>query len=134
MKQRKNIIFVLNVIGVVLIFSALRSFYYTYKTDKSYEFRGWRTATAACIQENSYTKGTRKIRYYQRKYVYIVSGQAYTLNIVEVDSNPYKTIKYNPKNPNEAETYEGINTETIVVFFIGLICIFCPFIVKSVKQ
>ena len=71
--------------------------------------------------------------YYQRTYFYIVSGQEYTLDTVDVDSKPYKTIKYNPSNPYEAETYEGINTETIVVFFIGLICICSPFILKFIN-
>ena len=30
-------------------------------------------------------------------------------------------------------TYEGINTETIVIFFIGLICIFSHFILKFIN-
>lgn len=72
------------------------------------------------------------IYYYQRTYLYIVSGQEYTLNTVDYDSKPYKEIKYNPSNPYEAETYEGINTETIVIFFISLICIFSPFILKFI--
>ena len=73
------------------------------------------------------------IYYYQRTYLYIVSGQEYILNTVDIDSRPYNTIKYNPSNPYEAETYEGINTETIVIFFIGLICIFNPFILKFIN-
>lgn len=74
--------------------------------------------------------GIKRVRYYQREYVYVVSGQEYTLNTIEVDSKAYKTIKYNPRNPNEAETYKGINTETIIVFLIGLISVFSPFILK----
>ena len=54
-KQQK-IKIVLIIIGIVLIFSALRSCYYTYKEDKNYELKGWKTATATCIQENSYTR------------------------------------------------------------------------------
>ena len=77
--------------------------------------------------------GTEHIRYYQRTYRYFVSGQEYTLNVVETDSKPYKAIKYNSSNPNEAETHEGINTETIVIFFIGLISIFSPFILKIIN-
>lgn len=133
MKQRKNIIIVLIVIGVVLIFSAIRSVYYTYKRDKTYESKGYKTTTATLIQENSYIKGTEHIRYYQRTYLYTVSGQEYTFNTIEVDSKPYKTIKYNSINPNEAETYEGLNTETIVVFLIGIICIFSHFILKFIN-
>lgn len=79
-------------------------------------------------------KSTKHIRYYKREYLYVVSGREYTLNTVETNSKPYKTIKYNPSNPNEAETYEGVNTETIVIFFIALIGIFSPFIVKIVKN
>lgn len=54
-KQQK-IKIVLIIIGIVLIFSALRSCYYSYKKDKNYELKGWQTATATCIQENSYTR------------------------------------------------------------------------------
>jgi len=56
MKQRKNITIILIAIGIVLIFSALRSAYYTYQTDRSYELKGWKTVTATCTQENSYTR------------------------------------------------------------------------------
>lgn len=72
MKQRKKIIVVLIVIGVVLMFSAIYSIY------------------------------NRKL---------------------------YENIRYNPNNPKEAKIYEGINTEAIV-FFIGLICLCSPFILK----
>ena len=70
------------------------------------------------------------IWYYQRTYLYIVSGQEYTLDTVDIDSRPYKTIKYNPSNPYEAETYEGINTETIVIFFCFLNFIFWAFLLS----
>lgn len=132
MKQ-KNKIIILIIISVVLIFSALRGVYYTYKTDKSYELRGWETTNARCIQENSYIKGTNNIQYYQREYIYIVSGQEYKLNTVEIYSKPCKTIKYNPINPKEAETFEGINKETIFIFVVGVIGIFSPFILKFIN-
>lgn len=55
-KQQKKLKIILTIIGIVLIFSALRSCYYTYKEDKNYELKGWQTATATCTQENSYTR------------------------------------------------------------------------------
>ncbi len=70
------------------------------------------------------------IKYYQRTYLYNISGKEYTLNTVEINSKACKTIRYNPNNPYDAETYEGINTETLVIFFIGIICISSPFILN----
>lgn len=59
-KQQNKLKIVLVIIGVVLFFSALRSVYYTYREDKSYELKGWQTATATCTQENSYTRTTTR--------------------------------------------------------------------------
>lgn len=84
-RQQKKFKIILFIIGVVLVFSALRSVYYTYKKEKSYELKGWQTETSTCT---------------------------------------------NPRNPYEAETCEGINIETKIAFFIGLICIFNHFILK----
>lgn len=56
LKKQKKLKIVLIIIGIVLIFSALRSCYYTYKEDKNYELKGWQTATATCTQEDSYTR------------------------------------------------------------------------------
>lgn len=55
-KQQKKLNIVLIIIGILLIFSALRSCYYAYKEEKNYELKGWLTATATCTQENSYTR------------------------------------------------------------------------------
>ena len=54
--KSKKIKIVLIIIGIVLIFSALRGVYYTYKQDKDYELKGWQTAPATCTGENSYTR------------------------------------------------------------------------------
>ena len=78
--------------------------------------------------------GNGGIRYYQRTYLYTISDKEYALNTVETNSKAYKTIKYNPNNPYEAETYKGINAETLVIFFIGLICIFSSFILNIINK
>ena len=74
--------------------------------------------------------GNGGTRYYQRTYLYTISGKEYALNTVETNRKAYKTIRYNPNNPYDAETYEGINTETLVIFFIGIICLSSPFILN----
>lgn len=55
-KKMQKIKIVLIIIGLVLIFSALRGVYYTYKQDKDYKLKGWQTALATCTEENSYTR------------------------------------------------------------------------------
>ena len=74
--------------------------------------------------------GDVRTKYYERTYLYTISGKEYKLYTVETNRKPYKTIRYNSNNPNYAETYDGINTE-IVVCFIGLICIFIPYILNN---
>lgn len=54
--NNKKLKTVLIIIGVVLIFSALRGVYYTYKQDKEYKLKGWQTATATCTEEHSDTR------------------------------------------------------------------------------
>ena len=85
------------IVGVVLIFSTIRSAYFAYKRDKSYEEKGYETARAICINERSHYKSnsTKRIKMYQREYLYTVSGKEYILDIAEVDSYPHKKIKYN---------------------------------------
>ena len=56
LKKQKKIKIILVIIGVILIFSALRSIYYIHKQDRGYEVRGWQTASATCTKENSYTR------------------------------------------------------------------------------
>lgn len=54
MKQRKNLKIVLIIIGIILIFSAIRSIYILCKNDKAYEKKGYKTIDAVCTEENSY--------------------------------------------------------------------------------
>ena len=60
MKQRKDLKIVLIIIGIILIFSAIRSIYFTYKEDKVYKEKGYKTTKTFCIEENSYTKNSNR--------------------------------------------------------------------------
>ena len=46
----------------------------------------------------------------------------------------YKTIRYNPNNPYDAETYEEINIENLIILVIGLICISSPFLLNIINN
>ena len=56
-KHRKNLLIVLVIISIILILSVINSIYNKYKRDEYYELKGYQTAVATCIQENSYIKG-----------------------------------------------------------------------------
>lgn len=58
MKQRKNLKIVFIIIGIILIFSSIRSIYITYKIDKNYEIKGYKTIEAVCTEENSYIRNS----------------------------------------------------------------------------
>lgn len=125
MKQRKNLKIVLIIIGVILIGSVVYSIYNINKITKGYE-----KTDAICKWENKIVNNDGTDSYYQREYTYIVSGEEYTIDCFEAKRKPYKIIKYNPNNPNEARTYEGINIEDIVIFCIGVILICSSFILN----
>lgn len=129
-QQQKKLKITLIIIGILLICSSLRSYYYSYKMEENYELKGWQTATATCIQEDPYYSLEGNTQY-KRTYLYIVSGQEYTLNSCEFNIFPYKLIKYDSSNPHIAKIYKKNNIE-IVIFFIGLICLFSPLILKFI--
>jgi len=56
MKKKKKMIFVLVIIGIILILSAINSIYNTYKRNKNYELKGYQTTVATCTQGKSYIK------------------------------------------------------------------------------
>ena len=60
MKQRKKLKIVLIIIGIILIFSAIRSIYISYKVDKAYEEKGYETVSAVCAKENSYIRNSNR--------------------------------------------------------------------------
>lgn len=127
MDQRKKVKIILVIIGIFLIFSVISGIYRINVSVKNYE-----TADAICIGEiKSYDEGATT---YQREYKYIVSGQKYVLTSYEVKGSPYKIIKYNPNNPNEAQVYESISISSIIILGTGLILVCSPFILNIIND
>lgn len=127
MDQRKNLKIILVIIGMFLILSIISNIYRINKSVENYE-----TADAICIGEDkNYDEGATT---YYREYKYIVSGQKYVLTNYDAKRTPYKIIKYNPNDPNEARVYESINIDSIVILGIGLILICSPFILNVINE
>ena len=131
MKQRKNLLRIIFIIGVMLILLVINDIYRSIRMTNGYE-----ETEAICDWQDKIVKHDENGQYiyYQRRYCYTVDGKEYTLSSSEVNKKPYKIIKYNPNNPNEAKTYELLNLGTIVISLIGLICVFSPFISSMMEK
>ena len=57
MKQRKNLKAVLIIIGMMLIFSDIRSIYISYKIDKTHETKDYKTIETVRTEEKETYKG-----------------------------------------------------------------------------
>lgn len=122
--ERKKLRRVLFGIGLVLVCSFIYSIFNIMSSVKGYE-----TADAICAFEDMYY--VEQTAVYNRKYLYYVSGKEYELNDISVEKKPCQVIKYNPNNPDEARAYDGVtNTDGVVLFFIGLLLMFGPNLLK----
>ena len=57
MKQRKNLKIVLIIIGIILIFLAIINIYISYKIDKTYEVKDYKTIETVRTEEKETYKG-----------------------------------------------------------------------------
>ncbi len=123
-EQKEKLKKILFVVGLVLVCSFIYSIFNIMSSVKGYE-----TADAICASEDKYYIDETAM--YERKYLYYVSGKEYELNSISVEKKPCKVIKYNPNNPDEARAYSGVtNIDGIVLFFIGLLFMFGPNLLK----
>lgn len=54
--KQKTLLIIFQIIGIILVFATIHSFYNIYKKNKNYELNGYQTASTTCTQESSYIK------------------------------------------------------------------------------